>query len=587
MNIFSYLRSRVLVLDVVSEYVALKPAGPYLKGRCPFHQEKDASFTVSPHREIFYCFGCHASGDVISFVARVEQCSQIEAARLIADKYNVQIPPELLHQTGPDREINLEKRLHYFDLCKAVAQWCQQQLEKKLPALTYVQSRKLTRTALELFDIGYFPNASIKPFLRAMQSKNFIVQDLLDAHILHEGKSQLYSPFEERIIFPIRDHMGRFCGFGGRTFMPNDTRAKYYNSQECAFFDKGSLLFGFSQAKKSIQEHKHAFLVEGYIDCVTMVEYGYHNTIATLGTACTQQHLKAVGQHADYLYVLFDADHAGISAMVRLTSMCWQANIEMRVIILPTGHDPASYLAAGNSLDGLIGNAQDIYRFFIEHQSVSFAQLPLKNKVKTAHALVNVLANVNDQIKQDILLQEAATALNISFQTLKHECKAQYAHHAPTANQMINQDALTDEIELSEFEQLVIAVVTTQPELACSEEADLASYACNDNARTIVQAIKQAHTSQPDGDLHMLIATLATQQQHAVHAALIGAQEHIESRDTRHVLRDIIRSHWRTISQAVAGEVKLAQESGCDERIRFLLDQLQKWKQNLIERSPR
>src|SRR5205085_2740721 len=141
--------------------------------------------------------------------------------------------------------------------------------------------------------------------------------DLVDCHILAQNKNLYYSPFEERILFPIKGPMGRVCGFGGRVYKKHDTRPKYYNTKESDFFIKGSLLFGFDEAKKAIQAAQSVFMVEGYTDCLAMVQHGFTNTVATLGTACTQNHLKLLSRHADLLYVLYDADAAGTQAILR------------------------------------------------------------------------------------------------------------------------------------------------------------------------------------------------------------------------------------------------------------------------------
>ena len=172
----------------------------------------------------------------------------------------------------------------------------------------------------------------------------------MTAGILSESKNALYSPFEDRIMFPITDNLGRFCGFGGRTFMPQDERPKYYNSKENNFFTKGSLIFGLNVAKRDIQHKEIVFVVEGYMDCIAMAQHGYTNTVATLGTACTLEHLKQLSRYASYVYVLYDGDAAGQSAILRLTELCWNVNMDLKVIRLPRQEDPASFLAKGKAL---------------------------------------------------------------------------------------------------------------------------------------------------------------------------------------------------------------------------------------------
>jgi len=310
MNLFGYIKGKIAILDVIGTYTTLKKAGLYWKGTCPFHHEKTASFTVSPHREIFYCFGCHAGGDAITFIAKAENCSPMEAIKLLVDRYGLTLPDNLVTDTDSS---SLQDKKRYYELCQQVAHWCASNLAKSPVALSYLLERGMDKTTIEKFNIGYFPGGllSIKNLIASMQKQNILATDLIEAHIITPGKSVLYSPFEERILFPIKDHLGRFCGFGGRIFKPQDDRAKYYNSRENDYFNKGSLLFGLDVAKASIQQEGSVFLVEGYTDCIAMAKHGFINTVATLGTACTIEHLKILSRYAHTLLIVYDADRAG------------------------------------------------------------------------------------------------------------------------------------------------------------------------------------------------------------------------------------------------------------------------------------
>ena len=185
MNLFSYIKSKISILDVVNEYTNLRRAGLYWKANCPFHQEKTASFTVSPHKEIFYCFGCHASGDAISFIAQMENCSPLEAANLLAERFNIELPAEIKRSTGDPH-----KKDNYYALCAAFAKWCHEQCAKSPIALEYLQARTLTNESIDRFQLGYFPGGlkSVKSLIQAMQAQNIIAKDLIESHILEEGQ---------------------------------------------------------------------------------------------------------------------------------------------------------------------------------------------------------------------------------------------------------------------------------------------------------------------------------------------------------------------------------------------------------------
>ena len=259
-----------------------------------------------------------------------------------------------------------------------------------------------------------------------LAKQNVLVDDLLENHILARGKNILFSPFEERIIFPITDHLGRYCGFGGRIFKPNDSRPKYYNSHENDHFAKGHLLFGLDKAKKEIQKSGSAFLVEGYTDCIAMAEHGFANTVATLGTACTVDHLNALSRYAQQIYVLYDGDNAGQQAILRIGQLCWQASIDLKVICLPPAEDPASFLGKNLALEPLIQNAKDIFAFFIETIGTDFARKPLSEKLELTRRILEMIQKLDDPLKQDILLKNACTQLTIPFDSLKKELAAPY-----------------------------------------------------------------------------------------------------------------------------------------------------------------
>jgi DNA primase len=422
MSIFIFIKNKISILDVVQEYATLKRLGSYWKGYCPLHLEKTASFTVSPHREIYYCFGCAKGGDVIDFIAAVERCSPLEAVHHLAERYGIELPKDSFQEKLSNNRGN---KLAYFKACSVVAEWCQQQLKEESQARSYLENRAVVRISQESFGVGYFPSGAraIKSLLHYAQQEAVTAHDLLEARILLEGK-QLYSPFEDRIIFPIADQVGRICGFGARIFRQNDERPKYYNSHDHEFFTKGLLLFGLDKAKKSIQDQGSVFLVEGYTDCIAMVQAGLSNTVATLGTACTVEHLKLLARYAQEVYVVYDGDAAGQKAIIRLTQLCWQVNLELLVVTLPEKEDPASFLQRGGNLGELKQGARNIYQFFIEYVSHGIETAPLQTRLSSIKQLLSVIQSLDDPIKQDMLLQKIAENFQIPFQTLKNSLQS-------------------------------------------------------------------------------------------------------------------------------------------------------------------
>ncbi len=415
MTLFNFIKNHLAILDVVQDFVALKKVGFYWKGRCPFHKERTGSFTVSPHKEIFYCFGCQAGGDVISFLSKVERCSQLEAAHYAIDKYKLAVPPELLERSKSGKVTSTDERKRYWAICSFVANWCAQEAQKHRAVLSYLHSRNIQDVSIKQFNIGYFPKGSqsLQRLIRAAKDQNLLIHDLMNAHIIAEGKQNMYSPFEDRIIFPIKDYLGNVCGFGGRVFRKGDERPKYYNSREHKYFQKGSLLFGLASAKRSISGDASVFLVEGYTDCIAMVQHGYPNTVATLGTACTMQHIKLLARYAQTMYLLYDGDSAGQKAMLRLAQNCWHADMELVQLPLPADRDPATYLNEHGTIEPLLAKAQDIFSYYINTVTANFCRKTLQQKMSIARKLVALIGGLDDELKRDILLQKAAKTLDM------------------------------------------------------------------------------------------------------------------------------------------------------------------------------
>ncbi len=419
-SLFEFVKSQISILDIIAERVQLRQAGSYWKGSCPFHTETDASFTVSPDKQIFYCFGCHASGDAIAFIAKIENLTQIEAAKFLIEQFKINVPEEIKKGANASLD-NIVEKDTYFSMCKAVALYWHKQLLVDSTAISYLKKREFSDESIKNFEVGYFPGGlnRVNQMVKELSRQGVLLKDMLEYGILVEGRSFLYSPFEERIIFPIKDHLGRYCGFGGRIFKQGDERPKYYNSKESEGFIKGRLLFALDVAKKTMQEKEYAFLVEGYTDCITMFQHGYKNTVATLGTACTVEHLKLLSRFIKTLYVVYDGDKAGQNAILRLAEFCWGAKLELKVVTLPAQHDPASLLCSGEDIDQYVEKAKDIFSFFVESLGGNFGQKPLSDKIALADKIVAVIAKLDDEFKKDLVLAQAAMVMNIPFNSLK------------------------------------------------------------------------------------------------------------------------------------------------------------------------
>ncbi|HLW72494.1 MAG TPA: DNA primase [Candidatus Babeliales bacterium] len=580
MNLFSFIKSRISILDVINEYVTLKKAGGYHKGTCPFHHEKTASFTVSPDKEIFYCFGCHLSGDAISFIAKIENCSQKDAAKLLAEKYSIDLPQNISFELS---EKNTENKNHYFSVCKAVALWCHEQLLKSPSAQTYFQRRGFGTESFDYFTLGYFPsgNASINDLLYAMKRQSILPRDLIDAHILAEGRTTLYSSFEERLIFPIKDILGRHCGFGGRTFKEHDTRPKYYNSRENDYFIKGSLLFNLDKAKKSIQETGKIFLVEGYTDCMAMTQQGFPNTVATLGTSCTVEHLKQLARYAEHIYVVYDNDSAGNQAVLRLTELCWQVNLELKVILLPQGEDPASFFYKKGDMQTLIHGAQDIFLFFIDTLGHNFINKPLNQKIQTTRSFISIITAIPDPLKKDILLQKAAKTFDIPFVSLKDELAR--TNQAPATPAHITLPTANITIPLLE-KRIFCAIMNNMQLFAGESRLRLIKYLPSP-LRDILAKLKAIKETTTIITFGLFFDTLNEQEKQYVSRLLLEENEIVDTTAFDKLLEQLQKKQWKIIVRDIKIQLTQAKQEGNADKISLILRDLMELQNKLVSTS--
>ena len=582
MTVFNFIKSNVSIFDTINEYTTLRKAGTYWKARCPFHHEKTASFTVSPHKDIFYCFGCHVNGDVISFIAKMENCSQIEAAKLLADRNNLELPKDI---SFDHNEENIEQKEAYFNTCKNISLWCHDQLKKSPSVVAYLQKRGIDAASIEKYTIGYMPGGmqSIRTFTHEMQKQSILIQDLINANFLTQGKKVVYSPFEERIIFPIQDHLGRFCGFGGRTFKVEDTRPKYYNSRENDYFIKGSLLFGLPQAKKAIQKESRAFLVEGYTDCITMTQHGFINTIATLGTACTAAHLKQLSRLAPYLYILYDSDQAGHNAVLRLTELCWQAHMELKVIALPDNQDPDSFLKAGNDLATYIEKAQDIFVFFIESVARDLPNQTVHQKVQTARKLIDIIRPIDDALKRDMLLQKAANTFDVPFESLKREMsESPHAHRTKTnspgiGNQKADQKA---QIKMSSLEKRIGSAILNNVGLLKNTNVSLLRICLEESLARLLDAIVLVCQTETF-ELSAFLPTLEPDLQQVAHQLALEHEDAITPEVFAQLVLQLQKKQWKLLVHQVKLQLTQAKDENNEQRVQEILHDFITLKQTL------
>ncbi|OHA58279.1 MAG: DNA primase [Candidatus Vogelbacteria bacterium RIFOXYD1_FULL_44_32] len=397
------IKERLNIVDIIATYLKLDKAGINYKGRCPFHNEKTASFFVSPSRQTYHCFGCHKGGDLISFIEEIEGVDFVAALKILADRAGIKL--ELKGQSGA-RSDNQEKNDQLAVLEEATV-FFEQQLKTEPGVVDYLKNRGLTVETIKQFRIGYIPAGwqNLTEFLTKQDYSSEVLVKSGLAIKKADGQSagRLYDRFRGRIMFPLVDTDGHVVGFSGRLYDPASERseeAKYLNSPQTLCYDKSRFLYGLDKARVAIRRADQAILVEGQMDLVMMHQSGLENTVAVSGTALTTEHLGRLKRLSGNLIMAFDADTAGVNASRRAVELALGLGFEARIAPLPDGLDPADLAKADEAnLKKIITASRHVIDFYLgievrQHTDLRERAHAIKNNI---YSLVTRLAHRIDQ----------------------------------------------------------------------------------------------------------------------------------------------------------------------------------------------
>lgn len=423
--------SAVKIEEVVGDYVTLRKRGANLIGLCPFHNEKTGSFTVSPSKGIYKCFGCNASGLATKFIMDIEQCSYIEAIKHLARKYHIEIVERDLTPEEQKRQDNRESMFVVNDFSN---KWFQKQLwetqEGTAIGLSYFHERGLRDDIIRKFQLGYSPERG-NPLAKALQEKGFSEEFIVNnvdtkIGVGVVGKSEdgrLYDRFRDRVIFPIFTVSGKPVAFAGRILKKKDNVGKYVNSPDSIIYSKTNELYGLFQAKQSISRLDMCYLVEGQMDVISMHQSGIENVVASGGTALTTPQIRAIKRFTSNITVLYDGDSAGIHAALRGIDMFLKEGFNVKVVLLPEGEDPDSYAQNHDStefIQFIEKHQTDFIRFKTAILSKDAKDDPFK-KAQLIKDVVTSIAVIPDMITRQMFIKDCAERLHISEKVLTIE----------------------------------------------------------------------------------------------------------------------------------------------------------------------
>jgi DNA primase len=630
------------IVRVVGDYVKLKKAGAQnFSGLCPFHNEKTPSFSVHATRQFFHCFGCGVSGDVFTFVQKIENVTFVEAVRSVAQKFGIALPK--LSYSSPAEAEEAKLRIVLLEIHERATAFFQECLRRPegARAREYLAGRGLSDSVIKAFRIGYAPDSGfqLKDRLKGEFDADALRKSGLfswkessqrsrqDARSLDSardnrekeddqgrggtgndegpearslkpeaGLADIYSKFRNRVMFPITNEAGRVIAFTGRTLSTDDKAGpKYFNSPETAIYSKSRVLFNLDQAKEAIRKLDYAILVEGQMDCISVYAAGFHNVIASSGTAFTELQARLLGRFSKNVVVNFDPDTAGAKATERTLGLLVEEEFQIKVLTLEAGFDPDLFIRRkGKDAYGeALKHSQRYFDYLIERARSQFPIRSAEGKVKALNYLLPHIQQVPSRIVRDELAREIAQKLGIDSAVLRQELK-----HA-AANRSTASLKAPVEAQVTDAEKLLIRALTSASEMQTSEER----VSARDGTEEEFDPARQAHFVLTNESLHVGLATeslieillnsvaesadvmelpLPDSDRNLLAAILMKEDEELTAERLEGAVRALRRIQYRRQMDSVQRELQAAKKHEPD-RLRFLLREKDRLKRALMD----
>lgn len=453
--------------EVVGDFVQLKKRGVNLLGLCPFHNEKTPSFTVSPAKGIFKCFGCGKAGNAVNFIMEHEKYSYPEALRYLGNKYQIEIEEQ---EPSPEEKQLDTERDSLFSLNAFAQKFYTQTLleteDGKAIGLSYFIERGFREDIIQKFQLGFSPTAW-DGFTKHALKNGYTEKILVDSGLTISKDGKLYDRFRERVMFPIHNLTGKVIGFGGRILTSDKTKPKYVNSPESEVYNKSKSLYGIWLARNSIVARDNCLLVEGYTDVISLNQAGIENVVASSGTSLTSDQIKLISKFTRNITILYDGDPAGIKASFRGIDMILEQGMNVKIVLFPDGEDPDSYARKNRSADVeafIATNASDFIAFKTRLLLDETNNDPIK-KAGLIHEIIQTISLIPDTIIRPLYIRECSEIMGIAEQTLMTELNKvirKKIHKAGTSGPVEDETGSADIAALPQEQVLDISDCSAQ-----------------------------------------------------------------------------------------------------------------------------
>jgi len=493
------LLNRVDVIDVIDKSVPLKKAGSNYVACCPFHQEKSPSFTVSPSKQFYHCFGCGAHGSALSFLIEYQGMSFVDAVEDLAKSVGLTVPQDT-QKISPETK---EKNLALGEALHMASQYYQSALKKSERAIEYLKKRGLTGQIAKTFQLGYAPQGwqNLESVFKKYDDEALNIAGL----VLKNDQGKRYDRFRDRIMFPIHNMKGEIIGFGGRVINPDDT-PKYYNSPETPLFQKSQELYGLFAARRSIREKGCVLVVEGYLDVVGLAQFGVMNAVATLGTATSAFHIKKLMRQTDTIIFCFDGDHAGKAAAWRAMMNALPSlndKVVLKFLFLPEEHDPDSFIRAHSkeAFESMMHDAMPLSQYLVQHLTEKNHLATQEDKVKFLNEAEPILKEITAPKLSLLLRKRFAELLRLNDKEMD-----QLLYVAQPQMQANKTNIKTKGKLPSSIKRKFILLLILKPNLAITEDLALAQSDSfeDDLLKKVLALTLNQPESKPSSILHGL-----------------------------------------------------------------------------------
>jgi DNA primase len=574
-DIIAHVRDTANIVDVISEYVAVRKTGKNFIGLCPFHADKKPSFTVSEEKQIFHCFGCGQGGNVFSFLIQYNNLSFPEAVGFLAQKYGIEISTRKM---SPTQKKELEERERLLEINKEAADYFKGILSHPSSgkrARDYLSKRQMTPEVTDRFLLGYAPQ-SWTGLTQYFSRRRMPRDDLQKAGLVVAKNGRYYDRFRDRIIFPIVDIHQTVVGFGGRSL--DDSLPKYLNSPDTPVYHKSRILYGLHVAKEACRQNDSVFIVEGYFDLLALHCHGIENVVATLGTALTRQHVRVMKGYARQMILVFDSDEAGIKAAERSLPLFLEENVGARILILPEGKDPDSYVFAVGAEGFLEASekALDIMPFLITC-AINKHGLSLEGRVRIIETLKGPLSSLLDGVSRSVYIRDLAERLNIDESAILEQVRTA----ATKDKKAVSLPKLRHN---SKLEEALVAIMLQCPEMVSgfNPQRIIEGFETVELKEVGRMILQRSGSNRPVTGADLIAQTDDPQVRN-----LISSLSMEEIQPDRDSCQKIVRQYEARLRKRkirlLSEKIKEAERTNNQELLNQLLVEKQKWAQQHVE----